>query len=188
MKKISLLLIIIFFASISFAQNMNVNASSSELKWTGKKVTGEHWGFVSLKDGSLNIKNNKIESGVFNIDMSTINCKDLEDETWNKKLVGHLKSDDFFSVDKYPIATLTITNSTPFKDGISNVTAKLSIKGFTHPVNFKVKKEKDEYTATITVDRTKYEVKYGSGKFFDNLGDNMIYDDFILDVKIVLNN
>ena len=117
--------------------------------------------------------------------MESINCQDLKDESTNAKLVGHLKSDDFFSVDKYPVATLKINESTKFINGVADIEADLTIKGITHPISFKAEKIKNGYTANIEVDRTKYNVRYGSGKFFDNLGDNMIYDDFILDVKII---
>jgi polyisoprenoid-binding protein YceI len=186
MKKGLILFAILLIGFSTMAQNMTVNIAKSELKWTGKKVTGEHWGFITLKDATLKIENNKISSGVFNIDMNTLNCKDLEDAEWNSKLVGHLRSDDFFSVDKFPIATLTITESTMFNNGEAQVKGNLTIKGITHPTSFKVKKTDKGYMATVTVDRTKYNVKYGSGKFFDNLGDNMIYDEFTLDVKIVV--
>ncbi len=186
MKKISIILSIMFVAFNVFAQEMNINTSSSELKWTGKKVSGEHWGYINLKEGSIKVENNKITDGKFIIDMTTMVCKDLEDPEWNGKLIGHLKSDDFFSVDKYPTATLEIIESTPFKNGQADVKAKLSIKGITEPISFTAQKVKNGYTAEIKVDRTKYNVRYGSGKFFDNLGDNMIYDDFTLDVKIVL--
>lgn len=187
MKRLSILLSVLIFSFSAYSQQMNVNTSESELKWTGKKISGEHWGYVQIKEGTLEVENNKIKSGEFKIDMNTINCKDLEDPEWNGKLVGHLKSDDFFSVDKYPVATLTITESTPFKNGESKVKGKLTIKDITNPISFTALKTKDGYSATITVDRTKYNVRYGSGKFFENLGDNMIYDDFTLEVKLVLN-
>ena len=185
MKRISFLLAVLLFGFTAIAQEFSVNTSESELKWTGKKVTGEHWGYIKLKDGTITIENDKITGGVFNIDMNSLNNKDLEDPEWNGKLIGHLKSDDFFSVDKFPVATLTIIESTPFKDGVSGVKGKLTIKGITHPVSFKTKKSDNGFIATVTIDRTKYDVRYGSGKFFDNLGDNMIYDDFVLDIKIV---
>ena len=111
MKKISFLLAILIIAFSAMAQEMEVNTSKSELKWTGKKVSGEHWGYINLKDGSLTIKNDKIISGTFNIVMNSIVCEDLEDAEWNGKLIGHLKSDDFFSVEKFPTATLKITES-----------------------------------------------------------------------------
>ncbi len=170
----------------SFAQDFKANVSKSELKWTGKKVTGEHWGFLSLKEGKLSLKNNKITSGEFTIDMNSINCKDLTDETYNQKLVGHLKSDDFFGVEKFPTAKLVITESGAFVKDEATVNGKLTIKGITNPVTFTAKKNGNTYVAMITVDRSKYDVRYGSGKFFDNLGDNMIYDDFTIEVKLVL--
>jgi len=185
MKKMYFLLATILISFSVFAQDMKVNTSKSELKWTGKKVTGEHWGYIKLKDGSLTLKGDKIVSGSFTIDMNSMNCKDLEDPEWNGKLIGHLKSDDFFSVEKFPVSTLTIIEGTPFKDGKANVKGKLTIKGITQPVSFVAEKMPDGYKASITVDRTKFDVRYGSGKFFESLGDNMIYDDFTLDVKIV---
>jgi polyisoprenoid-binding protein YceI len=186
MKKINLLLAVLFIAFTAMAQQVPVNSSNSELKWTGKKVTGEHWGFIKLKDGSLKIEDNKIIGGEFNIDMISITCSDLEDAEWNEKLIGHLKSDDFFSVEKYPVANLKITEGSAFKNGEAKINGKLTIKGITKPISFMVKETEKAYMASISVDRTLYEVRYGSGKFFDNLGDNMIDDEFILDVKIMV--
>lgn len=177
---------ILLMSFTTFAQDFKANAAKSEVKWTGKKVTGEHWGFIGLKEGKLTLKKDKITSGEFIIDMNNMTCKDLTDESYNQKLIGHLKSDDFFSVEKFPTAKLVITESGSFVKGEATVTAKLTIKDITHPVTFKAKKVGNSYVAQIIVDRSKYEVKYGSGKFFAGLGDNMIYDDFILDVKLVV--
>ena len=128
----------------------------------------------------------KIVSGEFNIDMNSINCKDLTDESWNQKLVGHLKSDDFFGVAKFPTAKLVINESQAFNKDEAVVTGKLTIKGITHPLTFTAKRNGNTYESTITIDRSKYDIRYGSGKFFDNLGDNMIYDEFTLEVKLVV--
>lgn len=185
MKKIGMLLGVMLISIFAFSQNLSVSTELSELKWTGKKVTGEHWGFIKLKDASLTVKDGKILSGTFLIDMASINNQDLEDESTNAKLVGHLKSDDFFGVDKHPVATLKINDASKFINGVADIEGNLTIKGITHPISFKAEKIKTGYTANIKVDRTKYNVRYGSGKFFDNLGDNMIYDDFTLDVKII---
>jgi len=185
MKKLGILIGTMLISIFAFAQEISVNTDLSELKWTGKKVTGEHWGYIQLKDASLSVKNNQIQSGVFKIDMESINNQDIESEKTNAQLIGHLKSDDFFSVDKYPVATLKIKESTPFKNGFAEIKANLTIKGITHPISFKAEQLVNGYKAKITVDRTKYNVRYGSEKFFDNLGDNMIYDDFTLDVKII---
>jgi polyisoprenoid-binding protein YceI len=185
MKKLSFLVAILLLGFAALAQEMSADVSKSEIKWTGKKVSGEHWGYIDLKSGSFVLEDGKIVSGKFTIDMTSIVNEDLESPEWNQKLVGHLKSDDFFSVDKFETATLKIKESSEFKNGVAEIKGDLTIKGITNPVSFKAKKESGNYLATITVDRTKYDVKYGSGKFFDNLGDNMIYDDFTLDIKLV---
>lgn len=167
------------------AQSFTVDTKKSTLKWTGKKVAGEHYGYISLKSGSFEIKNNKIVKGTFEIDMNSITNTDIESEEYKAKLVGHLKSDDFFGVEKHPTAKLEISESSSFKDNKAKVSGKLTIKDITHPVDFVAEKSAKGYSATIIVDRSKYDVKYGSGSFFDNLGDNMIYDDFTLEVKLI---
>jgi polyisoprenoid-binding protein YceI len=172
-------------ASTLNAQTYKVDTGSSTLKWNGKKVTGGHFGFISLKEGNLMISNDQITQGKFVIDMNSITCTDLEDEGYNKKLVGHLKSDDFFGVAKYPEAVLEITGSSVFENNTATVEARLTIKGITHPVTFTATKDGNNYSARIVVDRAKYDVRYGSGSFFDNLGNNLIYDEFTLDVNLV---
>lgn len=184
MKKIYFLLAALLIAITSISQEKTVDTEKSKLKWTGKKVTGEHWGYIKIKSGAFILNDNMITNGEFIIDMTTMTCKDLEDKEWNDKLIGHLKSDDFFSVEKYNSAILKIDKSTKFQDGVANVKGDLTIKGITKPISFKAKIEGKTYKATITVDRTLYDVRYGSGKFFDGLGDKMIYDDFVLDVTI----
>ena len=188
MKKFMYLIVSVFLliGLSTNAQDFKASTTKSELKWTGKKVTGEHWGYVNLKDGKLTFKNNKITSGEFSIDMASLINKDLTDESYNQKLIGHLKSDDFFSVDKYPSVNLVITESTVFINNEATVNGKLTIKGITQPITFKAIKDGNVYSSTISIDRTKYDIRYGSGKFFDSLGDNMIYDDFIIDVKLVV--
>ncbi len=168
------------------SQQYNADTEKTSVKWTGEKVTGEHFGYVDLKSGTFIVKNNKIVSGEFVINLVSITNEDIESDEYNKKLVGHLKSDDFFSVEKYPTSTLVVKESTPFKDGKTTVKGDLTIKGITKPISFDAKKLSDsKYEAKIVIDRTKYNVKYGSGKFFDNLGDKMIYDDFTLDIVLI---
>jgi polyisoprenoid-binding protein YceI len=186
MKKLIGLALLVVFATFTVnAQVKKVNVTKSELKWTGKKVTGEHHGKINLKEGSLTINKQKIVSGNFVIDMNSITDEDLPAGEWNDKLVGHLKSDDFFGVQTYPEAVLVITESTPFENGKAKVKANLTIKGITNPVEFEATKADNNYSAIITVDRSLYNVRYGSGKFFENLGDKTIYDNFTLDVTLV---
>ncbi len=186
MKTVKLLsLFISLFAFVSFAQEVKFNPTKSEIKWTGKKVSGEHFGNINLKEGSITLKGNAIVAGKFVIDMTSITVKDLEPGEWHDKLLGHLKSDDFFGVEKYPEAVLVIDKSTPLMNKMVTITGKLTIKGKTQPVVFVATKTDMGYTAKVMVDRTKYDIRYGSGKFFENLGDKMIYDDFTLEVTLV---
>jgi polyisoprenoid-binding protein YceI len=167
-------------------QELKIDVAKSTLAWTGKKVTGEHHGKINLKEGSVTVKDYKIVSGKFVIDMNSITDEDLTDSGWNSKLVGHLKSDDFFGVATYPEAVLELTGSTPLVNNKTKITGNLTIKGISHPIEFEATKLDNEYSATITVDRSLYNVRYGSGKFFQNLGDKTIYDEFTMDVKLVV--
>jgi polyisoprenoid-binding protein YceI len=115
--------------------------------------------------------------------MTSITCTDLTGE-YKSNLEGHLKSDDFFSISNYPTANLVITKvSKPTKDNY-NISAKLTIKGITQNIDFVAKVNGKTLSTTLVIDRTKFNIKYGSGSFFDSLGDNMIYDDFELKVKL----
>ncbi|MEE4260369.1 MAG: YceI family protein [Bacteroidales bacterium] len=171
-----------------FAQKMKIDSEKSSLKWHGEKVTGEHFGHIDLKEGWLHWDNNKLTGGAFVIDMSTITNTDLEDAQYNAKLVNHLKSDDFFGVEKFPTAKLELKGSEKFTDNKAKVKAHLTIKDITHPIEFEAQKDGNWFMAEIVIDRSKYDVRYGSGSFFENLGDKMIYDDFTMTVKIATVN
>jgi polyisoprenoid-binding protein YceI len=185
MRTIFLSLIVMISAMTTLnAQSFMVDVNKSTLQWHGKKVTGEHDGFIKLKDGSMEIMNEQISKGRFVIDMTSITNTDLTDAATNQKLVGHLKSDDFFGVASHPEAVIEIVKSSKFVNNEATVDANLTIKKITHPITFKAKRNGSAYTAEIVVDRAKYDVRYGSGSFFDGLGDKMIYDDFTLKVKL----
>lgn len=183
--KAILLTTVLSLGFISSTWAANVPVSKSEIKWVGKKVTGSHDGSVELKEGHL-IKNEAGEftGGSFVINMQSIKVADIADPEKNKKLEGHLKSNDFFGVEAYPTAKLELTSVKKNSDDSYQVIGNLTIKGMTHPVEFKANMNGATLMAKVKVDRTKYNVKYGSGKFFQNLGDRMIYDDFELDVKL----
>jgi polyisoprenoid-binding protein YceI len=191
MKRIALfLLIILGVASAQSQEKYMADAAKTKLEWLGEKVTGEHHGTINLQSGSLVWKNNAIVSGEFLIDMKSITDLDLTDPNWSEKLVGHLKSDDFFGVEKFPIAKLVINGSTPFEKGTAVVKGSLTIKGITNPVEFRASYQNTpeglRFFANITVDRSKYDIRYGSGSFFDNLGDKTIYDEFKLKVNLLV--
>ena len=111
--------------------------------------------------------------------MSTINTTDL-DGSMKGKLEGHLKSDDFFGVSNHPTAKLVFNEVEASGKNAYNVIGDLTIKGKTNPVNFTMSIYGNKATASLKIDRTKYDVKYGSTSFFDNLKDKAIYDEFDL--------
>jgi len=199
MKKMNLLALSAAFAlsvSVSGAfadsKTAELDVTASQLKWTGKKVTGQHDGTLKLKSGKLEMNDKgEITGGNFVIDMTTIAVKDIKDPQDNKKLQGHLMSPDFFDVKAHPEATFKITGvkKKKSKSATHEITGELTVKEKTEKISFPatVKMEKGVATAkgTLSVDRTKFDVRYGSGKFFENLGDKMINDNFdvALDLK-----
>ena len=188
MKTIKILAVLILAGTFSVsAQKTNVNLSKSLVEWTGKKIGGAHNGEVKIKSAFLDIKDGEIIGGEVVIDMTTITCADLKDEGTNQKLVGHLKSDDFFGVKNYPTATFKVTKNTKFRNGKARLTGKITIKENTEEITFDVTKNGSVYLASVEVDRSKFDVRYGSKSFFDNLGDKAINDIFTLDIKLALN-
>ncbi|RUA27378.1 MAG: YceI family protein [Bacteroidetes bacterium] len=170
-------------------KEVKVDTNSSQIAWIGEKVTGQHNGTVDIKEGALEMKDGQVTGGSFIIDMTTINVLDLEGE-YKDKLMGHLRSDDFFSVEDHPTAKFTITsiNKSEATDATHFIAGDLTIKGITNkitfPANVSVENGKANAKASFALDRTKWQVKYGSGSFFDGLGDKMIYDDFELTVNL----
>ena len=161
-----------------------INVSESAIVWTGKKVTGQHTGNIMIKSGNLDFDNGALTGGSLTIDMASITCSDLKPKG-AKKLEGHLKSDDFFGVPNHPTAQLTFTGVNASKTrGSYEITADLTIKEITKSITFTAVVGGNEATAIIVIDRTDFDVRYGSGSFFDDLGDKTIYDDFKLEVKL----
>ncbi|QHL88955.1 YceI family protein [Nibribacter ruber] len=174
-------------------QTFKVETTESTLGWIGRKVTGEHNGNLKLQSGSMLFDKSALRGGSFAIDMTSITCNDLQGNS-NKNLVNHLRSDDFFSVEKNPTANFIITNLVPkgnAKVGSTNyiVTGNLTIKGITNEITFPaavwVKKGVATATGTLKFDRTKWDIKFRSGNFFENLGDKAIQDDIELKLNVV---
>lgn len=176
--------------SASVDGEYNLMPAESMVNWKGEKVTGQHTGTVQMQSGMVTIKDGQIVSGEIVMDMTTIANEDLKDDPDSQaKLEGHLKSGDFFSVDNHKTATFKIEGSEQV-DGVTMVNGILTIKDMSEPATLKLEKsmiEDGKMTAngTMVVDRTKYEIKFRSGKFFENLGDKLIYDDFTLDFKVM---
>ena len=170
--------------AVSAQTTMDLNLDKSKVEWTGKKVTGQHEGTVMLKSGKLMMKASKIVGGEFIMDMRTIKNADIKSDKYRGNLEKHLKSDDFFGVQKFPESKFVIKESKNLKDGKLLVKGEISIKGITKPLEFEVNSHQhgDSYhmSGLIVIDRTQFNIKYGSGSFFDNLGDKTIDNNFEL--------
>ena len=184
MKKlsVSIFAFVMVFASIT-AQEKKVNTETSSIVWKGYKVTGSHTGTLAIKEGALVFKNEKLSGGEFVVDMTTLTVTDLEGGM-KGKLEGHLKSDDFFSVEKNTTSKLIFTVDSVKGKNAYAATGKLNIKGITKPVSFEISIYGSKATASLKIDRTDYDIKYKSGSFIENLGDKAIYDDFDLVVDL----
>lgn len=198
MKKYSLVIIgiLLFFIGVSASDSSDsktvykIETEKSKVIWTAKKVSGEHTGTLSFNNGEVHVESGNILAANLKMDMNSIVCTDITNENMNQKLVGHLKSDDFFSVEKFSNSVFDATSFVKnTNDENYSVTGNLTIKGITHEVLFQATVEvvngEMKANGTATLDRTKWEIKYGSGKFFQNLGDNMIYDDFQIEFNFV---
>jgi len=177
-----------FTNPVEKAAAYKVDVKGSTVKWTAYKVTGKHFGKISLKTGSIEMSKTKLSKASFEVDMTTLTIEDITGE-YADKLKGHLLSDDFFSVEKHKTAKFVSTKIVPNGKGGFSVTGDLTIKGITKPITFDaaVKNEGGKIvgTSAIKVDRTNYDIKYRSGKFFQDLGDKAIYDEFDLEVSLV---
>jgi polyisoprenoid-binding protein YceI len=180
----TLLLLTVVFGATAFTGPVTERKEVKEgtITWTGKKILGSHTGNINLTSGYLDMDGDALVGGMFEVDMTSITNTDL-DPDYQAKLVGHLKSADFFAVEEFPTSTLTIKSATK-KGNTYSVLADLTIKGTTKPVNFELVMGTSAARASVVIDRTKYDIRYGSGDFFDDLGDKTISNNFELDVAM----
>ena len=188
-KSFSLLFYFTFFALTAQGIESNsqtllkINTEKSTLKWIGEKITtSQHSGSLNFKSGEMTIKDGLVVSGNFIVDMTSISVEDISG-SGKKRLEGHLKSDDFFSVDKHDKALLSIKGSKKTDKGFL-VDANLTIKDLTHPIQFNMVSIEGGYNADLVFDRSKYNVRFRSGSFFENLGDKLIIDDVVLSSEL----
>ncbi len=189
-KNVLSLTMALVFGAVAFASTDPVEVITKEVKteessvmWKAYKVTGSHSGLVQLTKGALSFDESTLVGGTFEVDMTSLIATDLEGDS-KAKLEGHLKSEDFFGVENHPIANLVFTQVTASGKNSYEVTGDLTIKGITKPVTFDLSIYGNKATASVKVDRASYDVRYGSGSFFDNLGDKTIYDEFDLVVDL----
>ena len=182
---ISLLLLTLGFTQ---AQSLTADTAQSNIRWYGEELTGKtHFGDLKFKSGQIEVQDGVITSGTFVVDMSSLSVEDLSGGG-KARLEGHLKSDDFFSVDKHSQATLKITQKAKVEGDVQNLTGELTIKGIQHPIDFTMTLgANNSAVAQLTFDRSKYNVRFRSGSFFENLGDKLILDDIKMEVSLQLN-
>jgi len=158
----------------------NVNLEASVLTWKGSKPTGSHNGTVALQSGDLVVENGTLTQGVFVVDMNTITNTDMAGSDGAAKIEGHLKAADFFDVAQYPTSKFVIT-SVVEEEGKLLVTGNLTIKAITKSISIPASLSTEDGISTFksdvfTIDRTDFNVKYGSKSFFDGLKDKFIND------------
>lgn len=182
MKTIALSAIMAFTSFSATAvdrEKKAVNIETSEVTWKGYKVTGSHQGTIAIDSGALIFEEGKLIGGEFVIDMKSIVVTDLEGD-YKGKLEGHLKSDDFFGVTNHPTSHLVFDKVTQTGKNAYEVTGDLTIKEKTNSITFTISIYGNKATASLKIDRSKYDVRYGSTSFFDGLKDKAIYDEFDL--------
>lgn len=181
---VTVLALVISGTTLNAQTKKDVKVNDSKIVWKGYKVTGSHEGTINLKSGSLTFKGDALTGGEFVVDMTSLESTNLSGNM-KGKLDGHLKSDDFFGVENHPEATLMLTSVKATGKNAYNAKGKLTIKGKTNPVEFTIAIYGSKANATVKVDKSKYDVRYKYGSFFDNLGDKTIYDEFDLVVDLV---
>lgn len=159
--------------------------ANTPIKWLGKKLTGEHFGTITTTEGKLMVEGDVLLGGQFKLDMKSITVLDLTDPGKNADLTDHLKSDDFFAVDAHPEGLFEITGveqlSTPDAQGNThlisgNLTLKGIVQGIRFPATVQITSDKIQAKASFNIDRTLWDIRYRSGKFFPELGDKVIDD------------
>lgn len=174
-----------------------VNEENSSVKWLGTKPGGEHHGFVPVTEGKLIMEGDMIKGGNFSMDVSSLTVEDIEDPEMNDKLTNHLKSPDFFNTDTFPTIKFEITdaqklNGATTEEGMQlthKISGNLIIKDISKNISFRAQvndldNQIEAQTPQFLIDRTKWDVNYGSRKVFDDLKDNFIHDDIGLTIKL----
>ena len=187
-KFITTITLTLISISFSYSQSLTANKTQSLIRWYGEELTGKtHFGNLSFKEGQIELQDGLIIGGNFVVNMTSLSVEDLSGGA-KARLEGHLRSDDFFSVDKYPEATLKITQKAKIEGDVQKLYGELTIKGTKHAVDFSIiLVDKKTATANLTFDRSKYNVRFRSGSFFENLGDKLILDDIRMEVSLQWN-
>ena len=188
LKYIQLSVLLILSVNLQAQSGLRaIDTENSVVEWIGTKVTGSHSGSLKLIEGFVELNEGAILGGRFIFDMLSIENQDIRSGEWKQKLEAHLKSSDFFDVKNHPTAVFQIISATPSRQALPGeqvyqVSGDLTIKGITHIIDFdaivSLQGDRANAKGEIVVDRTKYDIKYRSGKIYEDLGDRMIHDEF----------
>jgi polyisoprenoid-binding protein YceI len=175
---------------------LRVDVAESRTEWLGRNLLNKHWGKIPITSGYLDVKEGQIQGGEFTLAVVDITCDDLAGNPYHDALIAHLRSDDFFDTALYPEARLKITRASAIPDappGSQNlqVEADLTLRGVTEPIAFTLSAGMDEKNrcvaqAAFSIDRTRWGVLYGSGRFFSRLAGHLVNDLIELQVRIVM--
>jgi polyisoprenoid-binding protein YceI len=186
---ISIITTILICTTLSVnAQDKSLNIESSTIRWYGEEITGkQHYGDLKFSSGNIQINNKVVSSGNFIVNMNSLTVEDLSGGG-KKRLEGHLRSSAFFGVSDHPQASLNITSMVDIDGNSQILDGELTIKNITHPINFSITlNSENNATAMLIFDRSKYDVRFRSGSFFDELGDKLILDNIKLEVALEFN-
>lgn len=172
-----------------------IDLKESRVEWIGRGLLSKHHGSIGLKAGLLHFQGGQAQDGTFTLDMTKIASDDLAGNPLHDVLIAHLQSDDFFDVELYPEARFVIRSTEPMRHaahGTPNLTVRgeLTLKGQTLPVTFAATagitpEGKAAAQAEVFFDRTKWDVIYGSGRFFRKLGGHLVNDLIEVHLRIV---
>ena len=185
MKTVLIAIVSLFMVPSITIDTVPVNVEKSTISWEGNKVTGSHSGTINLESGSLEFDDKVLVGGNFVMDMTSIIVTDLEGDS-KAKLEGHLKDDDFFGVNNFPSASYVITSVKVVDATNVELTGDLTIKGITKSYTFNMAMVDGGAQVFAIIDRTDFDIRYGSASFFDSLGDRAIYDDFELNINLAM--
>ena len=198
-KTIAASFLLLVSVMLNAQQSLKVDASDSKVNWSGKSPTGEHLGYIKLTDGELIVDKGEIKGGKFNFDMNSITNTDISDAESRNKLVTHLKSVDFFDVQKFPTAKFVITKVSKLNNGSTGqlkathrVEGDLTIKGITKKISFdaSINLLNGKFAASapaFIINRTEWGVNYQSKSIIAGLKDEFIYDDITVSIELVSN-
>jgi polyisoprenoid-binding protein YceI/rhodanese-related sulfurtransferase len=182
-------------ASVIPDGSYRLDTSASRLEWTGRNLNNRHYGIISVAEGVVQIEKGVIAGGTVTLDMNSIVNLDLQDEDYKRMLIRHLKSDDFFHVDRYPTAIFRLDNSQQIPDATpgspcQTINGSLELAGRSNRLSFPAEIAAQEnglvkVQAAFDIDRTRWGILYGSGRFFEKLGMHLVSDTISLELFLL---